>query len=477
MDRKDKIDPGIPSFSLSRRKMLGSVCAAVGGAAVGTFGFERLARGDLPLPAGRAFIFCYFPGGWDQLLFLDPRDPDVYPDSDRAVNLFETRYNDLDGFNGFQGRLHRSPTPGSQLAFGPAAQKPADAVKLTDFADRIAVVRGINMNTLGHEVGYRYLLTGKFPVGLNARGTSIATEIVGQMAPRRPVPNLALRTESYNDRFGGAASALRVNTIDGLLLVLGPSAYQERDVVEQALADYGQTVGPCSQEVYNRRGLLHEMRGARGSADSIVRQNLADEFRFVSADTPAAAAIRTRYGFARGDANAPGSRAALAAQAIKTGVTQVVSVTIGNGTDTHFTGNPGHANLLYPGIRAFTALLQDLRDTVHPEGGSFLDHTTLMGFSEFTRTPMFNKFGGRDHHITNSCILAGAGIRGNTVVGASSNIGMGPQRYDFRTMQSSSTGDNIQPEHIASSLLASAGLDGYITRVPPLEALLAPRRP
>jgi len=42
-------------------------------------------------------------------------------------------------------------------------------------------------------------------------------------------------------------------------------------------------------------------------------------------------------------------------------------------------------------------------------GDTWLDHTTLFAFSEFARTPMFNQFGGRDHHLTSSCLLAGAG--------------------------------------------------------------------
>lgn len=472
----------VPGFSLTRRRLLQGACAAVGSAAVGMFGFERFARADLPLPSGRAFIFCYFPGGWDQLLFLDPRDPTApgMSDENRGTNLFETRYGELEGVAGFSSRLLRPASASSPLAFGPATAKANDAVTLASFADRVAVVRGMSMSTLGHEVGYRYFLTGKFPAGAAARGSSVATEIVAQMAPRRPVANLALRVETYNDRHPGSASALRVDNINDLLLVLQPSAFQERDVVERALAQYGQTVAPCAVESLDRRGLLTQMRAARSQADEIVRENLAARFRFVSdnatdagGNPTEAARIRALYGFAQGDVNAPGARAAMAAQAVKLGVSQVVSISIGNGTDTHFTGNAGHANLLYPGIKAFTTLLQDLATTPHPEGGSFLDHTTLLGFSEFSRTPLFNQFGGRDHHLTGSCILAGAGIRGNSVFGASSDVGMAAQRWDFANNRPSDSGEIIRPEHICATLMASAGLDPSIMRVNPIRALLA----
>lgn len=472
---KAQIDRDAPHLRLSRRQLLGGTSVALGSAAVGSFGFQHLARADVPLPSGRAFIFCYFPGGWDQLLFLDPRDPARFPDSDRLQNLIETRYNDLDGVAGFSSQLVVPAGGRSPLAFGPAAAKPNDRVKITDFADRIAIIRGMNMGTVSHEVGYRYLLTGKFPVGTTARGTSVATEIVGQMAPRRPIANLALRIESYNDRQPGSAAAMRVDSLDDLLLVLSPSQFMERDVVERALAEYGQTVRPCDVEVYDRRGLETSMREARAQGEAIVAQNLASRFQYVSATTDEAIDIRSKYNFAVGDANSPGARAAMAAQAIKLGISQVVSITIGNSTDTHFVGNTGHAPLLYPGIQAFTALLSDLSSSPHPEGGSFLDHTTLVGFSEFSRTPMYNTTNGRDHHITGSCILAGAGIRGNTVVGESSNIGMAPGRWNISMNRSDPDGENLKPEHVAATLLASAGLDPYITRVQPLVGALAPR--
>ncbi len=461
-----------PRFGLTRRQALGSTAAAIGSAAVGSFGFNQLAYGDLPPPSGRAFIFCYFPGGWDQLLFLDPRDPVDFPDSERARFQIETRYNDLDGFSGFSSQLVRARDPASPIVYGPAAAKVADAVKLTDFADRTAIVRGISMNTVGHEVGYRYFLTGRFPAGNNARGTNVSTEIVGQMAPRRPIPNLSLRIESYNDRQPGSANAIRVDSINDLMLLLAPSSFQERDVVERALADYGQRVGPCSTEVADRRGLYTSMRAARSQADQIVRERLASNFGFVTDTSDAAAAVRAQYGFALGDVNAPGARAAAAATAIKSGMTQVASLMIGVSTDTHFVGNQGHAPLLYQGVRALTAMLDDLRSTPHHEGGSFLDHTTVLAFSEFTRTPMYNNFGGRDHHICGSCLLVGAGIRGNTVVGASSNLGMAPMRWDFRENRVSDAGQAILPEHVAATLLESAGLNPYITRVDPIRAIL-----
>ena len=56
---------------------------------------------------------------------------------------------------------------GSNIAFGPAIGKLA-----AQHYQDLAVVRGVNMGTLTHEVGRRYFLTGKFPRGLAASGSS-----------------------------------------------------------------------------------------------------------------------------------------------------------------------------------------------------------------------------------------------------------------------------------------------------------------
>src|SRR6185436_17572603 len=130
------------------------------------------------------------------------------------------------------------------------------------------------------------------------------------------------------------------------------------------------------------RGLLTRMRSADAAARATLSAKLADRFRFVTSADPASEEVRARYGFSRGDAGAPGARAAFAAQAIKQNIAQCVSLMLGNGTDTHFVGNPQHADMLYPGITALAALLDDLAATDAPPelqkkgGAKWLDHTT-----------------------------------------------------------------------------------------------------
>jgi len=71
--------------------------------------------------------------------------------------------------------------------------------------------------------------------------------------------------------------------------------------------------------------------------------------------------------------------------------------------------------------RAMAALLDDLQQR------GLLDSTLVVLATEFGRTPRINENAGRDHHPgVFSCVLAGAGVRGGTVHGASDERGFRP---------------------------------------------------
>lgn len=71
---------------------------------------------------------------------------------------------------------------------------------------------------------------------------------------------------------------------------------------------------------------------------------------------------------------------------------------------------------------AYTALLEDL------DQRGLLDTTLVVATGEFGRTPFRNREGGRDHWAgVWSMLLAGAGVRGGTVIGASDRLGGEPK--------------------------------------------------
>src|SRR5262249_39553178 len=144
-----------PKWVLSRRRMLATLGIGTTALLVPMLRM-RAASADASTPPP-FFVFCYFSGGWDTLLCLDPRNfqnpgGGIQPAYDRIAK------ND----KGVQAVLAADPTglvkpAGSNITFGPAVGK------LAALHDELCVVRGIDMGSLTHEVGRRYFVTGKFP--------------------------------------------------------------------------------------------------------------------------------------------------------------------------------------------------------------------------------------------------------------------------------------------------------------------------
>lgn len=90
-----------------------------------------------------------------------------------------------------------------------------------------------------------------------------------------------------------------------------------------------------------------------------------------------------------------------------------------NSWDTHSYNDQGHRDRLCPTLdRTLSALLDDLSDR------GMLDSTLVLAMGEFGRTPFVNPDLGRDHWPSCwSLAMAGGGIKGGQVVGASDEQG------------------------------------------------------
>jgi len=123
--------------------------------------------------------------------------------------------------------------------------------------------------------------------------------------------------------------------------------------------------------------------------------------------------LRDKYG-----RTGMGQGCLLARRLVEAGV-RFLTVSRGN-WDHHTNVFPNLANDYLPELdRAFAALVEDL----HERG--MLDSTLVLVTGEFGRTPEINLYGGRDHWPNAfSLAIAGAGIQGGRVWGASDNNGM-----------------------------------------------------
>lgn len=95
-----------------------------------------------------------------------------------------------------------------------------------------------------------------------------------------------------------------------------------------------------------------------------------------------------------------------------------------------------------PADQALSAVIEDLAQR------GLLDETLVVCMAEFGRTPRFNGAAGRDHWGScYSAVLAGAGIKGGTIFGASDAIGAYP------------AAGKVSPADITATIFHCLGLD------------------
>jgi uncharacterized protein (DUF1501 family) len=459
----------------SRRSFLGSSLLALGGtagltAAGGVGPMATLANAAWFRPDGppqRYYVFCYFSGGWDILLGLDPRDPRTFHAGNLADTLIQPGYELLDDPGHWADIVDTS----AGIQFGPYIGE------LAAHADKLAVVRGMSMETLTHEAGRRRFLTGKVPSGLLARGSSGATWLASRLGDTELVPQISVNVESYNVDQPEFASALKVSSVPDLVRALQPAQSALGELEERQIDELLAQAALCPNPQASRmwQGSEQARRGVR----AMIEAELASHFDF-QANTPEMEALRDRYGIAASGSAAlttPEAQAAMATTALKRGISRVVSIRANSTSlDTHYDEwTTDQGPIQERGFNAIARMIEDLQGTEYGEtGSSWLDHTTIVAFSEFSRTARLNATTGRDHSLTNAALLLGGGIKGGQVIGRSSDLGMEPTPTNLRTGAPDLGGEIVKPEHILRALMVDAGIseDAADLRVEPLRALL-----
>ena len=456
-------------FEMKRRRFLQAL-STMGAGATGVGGLTTLLNNASAVGPSlgykdRYYVFVYFSGAWDILLGLDPRDPVQFADANISLTRIQPAYGLLD----VPGNDGSPKFTSDGTMFGPFIGD------LINHWDKMAVVRGMNMETLTHAVGRRRFLTGKPPSGLQARGSSAATYFASLLGEAAAIPNLAVRVESYNADQPNYATGLKTANVPDLVRALqksNPALDANLDqLVDAMLAEQAN----CSVAKASATWQIGEE--SRAKSRQMVSSGYDSLFDF-QANTPEMAALRNHYGIsASGNAalQSVGAQAATAATALKAGISRVVSFEGASGLDTHFDEwQTDQGPRQEAGFNVVARLVEDLAASEYKgTGTSWLDHTTIVGFSEFSRTALLNARGGRDHSLLNACFLIGGGIKGATVVGASTDYAMEPQPVD---LISGLLGDGevILPEHIIMSLLDDLGVDGdpFDLRVESLKATL-----
>jgi hypothetical protein len=283
-------------------------------------------------------------------------------------------------------------------------------------ADKFTILRSMKSRENNHERAINYLLTGYLPLP-TLEFPSMGSVVSKELGPKNGLPPYVAVPNTFPSYGGGYLGGAYNPFIAGDPNVSG---YQVRDLTLPADVDW--------TRVANRNFLVKQMDAKFRAIESSTDMAAMDSFYQKAYDllkSPAARmafdigaekeSLRERYG-----RTPVGQGALLARRLVESGVRFVTVAKGWLNYDTHGDNFNTMKKALLPEFdRAFAGLLEDL----HERG--MLDTTLVIAMGEFGRTPKVNDAAGRDHHSKAwSIALAGAGIPGGRVLGATDQNGV-----------------------------------------------------
>lgn len=316
--------------------------------------------------------------------------------------------------------------------------------RLAALADRLTVIRSMAHRNNGHLPATHWVLTGRpmpnLPIDSGA----------DKIRSRTDWPSYGSTMSYFRPRTDGVPGGVNLPTYLQEPPLLWPGQYagcmgphydpwQIRDDPNREgfrVENLSLAAGFAMERMHSRSALLRAVNraqdGLSGLAEmqTLTRQqhsafSLLTASRFGEAFRldREPAGVRDAYG-----RHQFGQSLLLARRLVEAGV-RVVQANMGHVQtwDSHPNIFPRLRNELLPPLdRGVSALLQDL------EQRGLLDETLVVVTGEFGRTPRINKDGGRDHWADCfSVAVAGAGVRGGQVIGASDATGSYPAEEPY----------------------------------------------
>lgn len=441
---------------LSRRGVLRA------GVGLGGFGLAGLARGDgtssrpasrgaSTLPAVRACILIFYYGG--------PSHLDTYDMKPGAPAEIRGEFQPI-----------ATSVPGLHIS--------EHLPRMARVMHKVAVVRGMSHGYRLHDSASMKVLTGREPPQgdqeLFAPAPQVFPSYGGALSylrreQRLAVPHAALPFAFHN--------VVPVPCQGGGFLGPAYDPFQvdvdpETRTYRAELLSASEGLTPIRQE--RRRVLLGEMEGGWTAPTRASRMRSLYDKAYQLLDSAALRRAleigredprtRDRYGFGPAPSNVGsgggggngaemgvarqmrGQNLLLARRLVEAGVPFVSVYDFrqqGKNWDAHFHCFEQHKTHLLPlADRSLAALIADL------DSRGLLDSTLVIALGEFGRTPRINKDGGRDHWPDcYSVLMAGGGVRGGTVFGASDRLGAYP------------AADPVTPADLAATIYWRFGID------------------
>jgi hypothetical protein len=297
--------------------------------------------------------------------------------------------------------------------------------KLAKQADSLAILRGVSTKEGDHERGTILMRTGHIPGGpvrYPSIGCSLSKSLRRDDGELPSYVSIAPGTFARNSISPGFLGPKYAATS---VASMGPPSDTE---FAQLRVDFLRRAGQISDQRHATRldlwrSMQAEYMGKHPAANVLAHDTVYQSaIRMLDSEARDAfdlsqepESVREAYG--RGTF---GQGCLMARRLIERDV-PLVEVTLGDGLgwDTHADNFTLVRRLSEQLDAGWATLISELRDR------DLLDRTTILWAGEFGRTPVINPNGGRDHFPQAfTCVLAGGGIAGGTIHGATSKDGM-----------------------------------------------------
>ena len=454
-------------WTRTRRELLRDSCCGFGYLAAHALASEEALRAapapdplapkppHLPDPKAKAVIFLFMAGGPSHIETFDPKPLlNELHGQPRPAEFGEAKYQFVKSDAKLLG------TKRTFRKHGQAGIEVSDLFPHTaGCIDDIAVIRSCHGDMVVHSAAQYELMTGRIVPGFPSMGSWI---VYGLGAEARSLPSYVVMPDP-----DGALEAGQPMYMHGFLpAVYQPTTFRPGD---RPVLNLDLPRGVSLQERRKTVDLIQALNRAApaaGDDEFDARIRTYDLAFKMQTEAPAVfdlsnetSATLEMYGVGREPTHDYGRRCLLARRLVEQGV-RFVTVVSGGGPgtlqwDAHQDIEENHLRMAAQTDRPVAALLKDLKRR------GMLDETLVLWGGEFGRSPEAEtrKDGsaGRDHHNLGFTMwMAGGGVKGGQVVGATDAIGLRAveRPYHFRD--------------IHATILHQLGLDQYKLTYPHL---------
>jgi hypothetical protein len=404
---------------MNRRAFINRACLTIGAISIPTYGWSQESSYDGPF-----FVNIAANGGWDTTLMCDPKGR-LYANEAHPIN----RTYDRDDI--------RTPNASSPIVWAPTDY---NDLFFGRYYDRLLVLNGIDLATVNHAVGSRYMGSGFRQGEIPSIGALLA-------ATRAPHLGLTYWSAGGYDVTASHVVRTRVARSEGLTALTQPNSFPDlfnEDLLYQPESDFTRAMAVVHERARRHAEtsrLPRLQEGLRNYARSHLRGQGLDrmlpflpDFNTLQSD------------FAK--------QIALGLAGYRAGLTSAMSVRGPGNFDTHDNNDQLTSN----GLTSLFGAVDEAWRYIEDQG--MADRTIFFITSDLGRTPDYNSGEGKDHWSITSALLMGGDIRGNRVIGGSTH----DQRRRYINPETLEVDDDpevgvpLTPQHIHLELRNMLGI-------------------